>query len=264
MFITTDSQRPIFIPYGYSSIGKTMIIMRLIRYLRQEGYMVWPNLVFKESSDQRYHSLCQTYMNQVSCTRALAATGVKDTLLLDVINHKGKPVCYMLDQAGKHQYDIDNPHIGFSQEISDILKLPNPKIWGFIVEDNKWMNHEQRQGYVHNISQLAINALSTTDRVIFIYNKVDLTQYVVNYNRINIKGLFDSADSAFPNIFVPFEELNVVKKIMRGKYKFELLPFQTGNFTCQADAFGNIYTTFAIGPDEYPRNLWTNILKLIK
>ena len=255
---------PVFIPYGYRGIGKTMLIMQLMRYLRQEGYIVRPNLIFKEESDHDYYNLCQRYMNQLHNVLALAATGVKDTILIDVMDHKGSPVCYMIDQAGEHQYDINNPHSAISQEMYNIVKLPNRKIWGFMVENNNWLDLQQRKGYVQNIKNMSFISHTPKDKVIFIYNKVDLTPFVVNYSKINYKGLFDSADSVFPDIFAPFEELNIFKKILRGKYTITLLPFQTGDFTCCSDLYGNTYTSFAIGPFEYPKRLWNEILKCIR
>lgn len=259
MFIP-DPKLPIFIPYGYRSIGKTMIIMRLTRFLYQEGYTVRPNLVFKSVSDQRYHNLCQRYMEQVFNTYALTATGINDTLLLDVINQKGEPVCGIIDQAGEHQYDMDSPYMGISQEMREIIKLPNPKIWGFVIEYNSLLDIHERQGYAQNIWNIANNALASENKVLFIYNKVDLTPFMKSEDgTASLRELFDSADSSFPGIFKPFEETNLIKRILKGRYKFKMIPFQTGVFNQRE---GDVI--FSYGRDEYPKHLWEKILESIR
>ncbi len=213
---------PLFIPYGYKGIGKTMLLQRLTYYLRQKGYAVIPNGKY-----------------------------------LSILDHKGMLVCYCIDMIGNSQLNINNPHSALSQEMHDIAKLPNRKIWGFMVENNNWLNLLQRQGYVRNIRNIAY--LTPKDKVIFIYNKVDLIPLVVNYSEINYKGLFDSAESAFPNIFAPFERKNTLLRILKGKYSFKMVPFQTGVFN---ETGGS--TNFVMGRDEYPRLLWNEILKYIR
>ena len=249
----------IFIPYGYRSIGKSMIIIRLIRYLFTNGYMVRPNLVFKDETDELYHSLCQRYMDQIYSTHALAVTGVNDTILLEVMDCKGKSICYIVDQAGEHHYDINNPQKEISDELYNIIHSQNPKIWGFIIENNRWLYSQERQGYVQNIRKIASCALPSKDKVLFIYNKIDQTQFVIGNGKVLLKDLFDSAESLYPEIFVPFERRNALFRILMGKYCFRMVPFQSGFFYESRD-----YTYFYEGKDEYPKQLWNNILKCLR
>ena len=259
MFVIIDPHLPIIIPYGYARIGKTMLIQRLLRYLRTIGYSVRPELTFR--NDPLYPEICNEYMDEINCNKVAVATAANGTILLRITNSRGMPICYLLDIAGEYQYNVNIPHEGISDEMRFIVHSNNPKIWGFIVENNNWLNQQQRQGYVHSIRNMAFNALTPKDKVLFIYNKVDIFPM---HGQISWRGLFDSADSIFPGIFNPFEETNSIKRLLRGKYKFMLLPFQSGDYFQTSDQYGKDYVNFISGKDEYPKLLWHNILEYIR
>lgn len=259
MFVIIDPRLPIFIPFGYARIGKTMLIQRLLRYLRTTGYCVQPELVFR--NDPLYSEICNKYIEEINGNKIAAATAPNGTILLRIIDRSGTPICYLLDIAGEHQYNINIPNGSISAEMRYFVHSPNPKIWGFMVENNNWLNQQQRQGYVHSIRNMAFNALTPKDKVLFIYNKVDILPM---HGQISWRGLFDSADSIFPGIFNPFEETNSIKRLLRGKYKFMLLPFQSGDYFQTSDQYGNDYVNFISGKDEYPKLLWHNILEYIR
>lgn len=215
---------PVFIPYGYRGIGKTMLLQRLAYYLRQKGYAVIP--------EGKY---------------------------LSILDRKGMLVCYCIDMAGDSQFDLDNPHGGILMEVNNQINESNPQIWGFMVENNNWLNQQQRHGYVQNIRNIASIALTPKDNVLFIYNKVDLTPFVNDKGKVLWRGLFDSADSLYPGIFNSFERKNALMRILKGKFCFRMIPFQTGFFNVSGGS-----TQYQMGRDEYPKQLWYNILKCIR
>lgn len=219
----TNPKIPIFIPYGYRGIGKTMLLQRLAYYLRQKGYAVIPTGKY-----------------------------------LSILDHKGMLVCYCIDMLGDSQFDINNPHGGISMEVNNLINEPYPKVWGFMIENNNWLRQQQRQGYVQNIKNMA-NAISSNDKVLFVYNKVDLTPFVNDNGKVLWRDLFDSADSLYPGILNPFERKNALLRILKGKFCFRMTPFQTGFFKVSGGS-----TQFLMGRDEYPKQLWYNILKCIR
>ena len=255
-----ESKTPMFIPYGYASIGKTMLIQRLMRCLRNYGYMCRPEVTF--STNPIYSQICEQYIEEAF--KGNVAAGTTETILFSVLDQRGMKVCNLVDMAGEYQYDINNPHVFTSPEMLQLIHTPNPKIWGFVIEYNNSLSIQQRQGYVHSIRNFALNALTAKDKVIIIYNKVDLTPYSIPGGKTNWRGLFDSADSTFPDIFNPFEETNKFKRFLKGRYNFKLLPFMSGLSHKGIDQYGNEYISFVDGPDEYPKQLWHNIVKCLR
>lgn len=257
MFVVIDPHLPIVIPFGYACIGKTMLIQRLLRYLRTIGYSVRPELTFR--NDPLYPEICNKYMDEINGNKVAAATAANGTILLSIIDGRGMPICYLLDIAGEFQYNTHIPHGGISSEMRFFVHLPNPKIWGFMVDNNNWLNQQQRHCYVQNIRNIASIALSPRNKVLFIYNKVDLTPFVNDNGKVLWRGLFDSADSLYPGIFNPFERKNALLRILKGKFCFRMTPFQTGFFSVSGGS-----AQFLLGRDEYPKRLWYNILKCIR
>lgn len=247
---------PIFIPFGYANIGKTVMIQRLIRYLYHQGFIVQPELVFNPSPD--YQHTCERYMWEAQHSLP-QATAVNDTILLRVLNRNGMAVCYILDIAGECQYDMYHPHVVMSVEMNAIIHTPNKKIWGFMVDNGVQLDSNQQQQYVNLIRNYAINVLEPKDKEIFIYSKVDQTQW--GYGNVNVswRVLFDTIDSQYPNIFEPFEETNAFKRLIKGKYRFILQPFHS---ICILENGNNV--AFMDGNDHYPQLLWNNLLELIR
>lgn len=257
MFVIIDPRLPIFIPFGYARLGKTMLIQRLLRYLRMIGYGIQPELAFR--NDPLYSEICNKYIEEINGNKIAAATTSNGTILLRIIDSRGMPICYLLDIAGEFQYNINIPHGGISAEMRYFVHSPNPKIWGFMVDNSNWLNQQQRQGYVQNIRNIGSIALAPRDKILFVYNKVELTSFVNDNGKVQWRGLFDSADSLYPGIFNPFERKNALLRILKGKYYFRMTPFQTGFFNVNGGS-----TQFLMGRDEYPKQLWYNILKCIR
>lgn len=255
MFVV-PSLLPIFIPFGYANIGKTVMIQRLIRYLYSQGFIVQPELVFNPSPT--YQHTCERYMWEAQHPLPHATT-VNDTILLRVMNRNGMAVCYILDIAGECQYDMYHPHVVMSAEMNAIIHTPNKKIWGFLVDNGDQLDYNQKRQYVNLIRNYAINVLEPKDKVIFIYSKVDQTQW--GYGNVNVswRVLFDTIDSQYSNIFEPFEETNTFRRLIKGKYRFRLQPFQS---ICIIQNRNDV--AFTDGNGHYPQLLWNNLQELIR
>lgn len=128
-----------------------------------------------------------------------------------------------------------------------------------MVDNGVQLDSNQQQQYVNLIRNYAINVLEPKDKEIFIYSKVDQTQW--GYGNVNVswRVLFDTIDSQYPNIFEPFEETNAFKRLIKGKYRFILQPFHS---ICILENGNNV--AFMDGNDHYPQLLWNNLLELIR
>lgn len=249
---------PIFIPFGYANIGKTVMIQRLIRYLYYHGFIVQPELVFNPSPT--YQQTCERYMREVQHSLP-QATAVNDTILLRVSRHDGMSVCYILDIAGECQYDMLHPHVAMSAEMNAIINTPNKKIWGFMVDNGNQLDSIQKQQYVNLIRNYAMNVLDPKDKVLFIYSKVDQVQFLYEDGNNYWKLLLETIDSQYSHIFEPFEETNAFRKFFKGKFRFRLQPFHS-IYICFSENCNNV--AFTDGNDNYPELLWNNLRELIR
>jgi hypothetical protein len=125
---------PVFIPFGYTGIGKTMLMQRLVRYVH----------------DNRLGT-CTTFDNE--------------TILLRVHDRGGgKEFCF-LDLSGSRFEDT---------YVKKQLSLaPNPKIWGFMVEYGTHQHVSDRNDYIKLVHSYVSDVLKSNDKVFFICNKMD-------------------------------------------------------------------------------------------
>lgn len=265
MFYIPDKNIPIFIPFGYANIGKTMMIQRLLRYLRSIGYRAQPEFAFR--NDPMYPQICDMYMEEACGHMVAAATRADGTILLKIIDNRTlMPICYVLDIAGEYQWNIYMPHGGITPEMDHFVQSPNPKIWGFLIENNNLHEPIQRVVYVDQINHYAfhLNRNNSKNKVIFIYNKVDESTFAIKtsfFGRITTdwRELYDNTNSLYPGVFESFRETNAFRKFFKGKYRFRLQPFQS---ICVFENSNNV--TFADGNDKYPQLLWNNLQELIR
>lgn len=190
--IIPDSHTPIIIPFGYAGIGKTMLVHRLVRYLRKKG---------------------------------LEATAVNNSTSLGIIHQRGKSLCYIIDLAGEKQCNLNNLHTGFSPEMNRIIQLPNPKIWCFMIEADYSLNEHERKAYVQKIHE--INSLmGKMDKVIFIVSKVDCLSPEIACG----SNLYHYINELYPRLFEPLMETNPILRLFK-PMRFVFLPFTSGSFS---------------------------------
>ena len=95
----SDKNSPIIMLFGPRSSGKSMTLVRLSRYLRDNGYSIIVDETFK--SDARYKEKCQKFLKDLNTTEALAGNAYTDFLLVKVSKH-GTTVCQFLEaQIGR-------------------------------------------------------------------------------------------------------------------------------------------------------------------
>ena len=176
-------------------------------------------------------------------------------MLVEVLNN-GKSLCQILEAPGEYYFDPLNPHNPFPNYVNTIINSTNRKIWCVFVEPD-WENDPDRRNYSTRIHQLK-KRMRPKDKTIFVFNKIDKTDYVIAPGRINVSQARKNVSDLYPDIFVPFRNMNPITRFF-SEWRCDFVPFQTGDFTQSATDL-----TYQQGPEEYPAILWNTICKHIR
>ena len=251
----SDPNTPIVILYGPPSCGKTMTLVRMTRYLVSQGYTVVPEKTFRPTYDENYKNLCDNFDQMINSNSAAASTTNISFMLVKVLK-MGKPICQLLEAPGEYYFKPDEPNRPYPAYVHEILNSRNRKVWAVMVEPD-WSDSVPRANYVTRIRNLK-SMMAPRDKVVFVYNKIDLTPFVYGIGQVNTQEAIRNVQNLYPNIFVPFENKNPITKFFT-KWNCEFVPFMTGNYS-QTVSGGFTYTE---GHPFYPQNLWQAMLKLI-
>lgn len=250
----SDSTTPIVVLFGPPASGKTMTLIRLTRYLTQNGYEVAPVKTFRPSYDSHYTKMCNEFNNMVNSDQAAKGTDTISFMLVTVLQ-KGKPICQILEAPGEGYYKPKEDTGIFPKYVNNVINNKNRKIWLFVVEPD-WLDEADRQGYAAKIKKLSTK-MHSTDKVIFLCNKIDKTPYVLGSGRINTNAARTAIGNQYKGIFEPFRNENPITRFF-SEHRCQFIPFSTGDYNERVD--GGI--SYEAGDDCYPRNLWKAILSI--
>lgn len=245
--VISDNESPLVILYGPPACGKTMTLSRLTRYLQKKGLTVEPIKTFRPSYDTHYKEMCETFNERVNNDEAAESTSLISFMLVGVYE-KGRRICQILEAPGEYYFKPSDPHAQYPAYFNVIKYSNNRKIWTLMVEPD-WENEKDRLNYVTRITKLQ-TMLDSRDKVIFLYNKIDKTKFVVRPGQINMTEARKSVAQLYPGIFEPFRNQNPITRFIQ-TYNCDFVPFQTGDYTDTTDG-----VTFSAGPDVYPQKLW--------
>lgn len=252
-----DRSNPIVVLFGPPACGKTMTLVRLTRYLRTIGYAVDPITSFRPATDAHYSKMCNEFPSMIGSSDAANSTKNISFMMVRVMDNVGRVVCQILEAPGEYYYnpdDKDEPNVDFPRYVNAIKNSTNRKIWCYMVEPN-WKHFDQSLNYVSKIQKLKRN-MRPADKAIFIFNKIDLTPFVITPGHVNMKSARKEVEDLYPGIFTPFRS----RGVFGTSDNFELVPFHTGDYSKK---IGGGFS-FEPGPDEYPKKLWQTILNLVK
>lgn len=253
----SDQKTPIVVLFGPPSCGKTMTLVRLTRYLRTIGLKVEPINSFRPSSDEHYKKMCTDFPGMIGSTDAANSTKNISFMLVRVLDSVGRVKCQILEAPGEYYYNPDDPNepmADFPRYVNAIKNSSNRKIWCYMVEP-QWKYADQSVNYVTKIHTLK-RGMRPVDKAIFIFNKIDLTSFVISPGKVNLQSARNEIKNLYPGIFTPFQAQGVFGILDN----FELVPFHTGDYSKKI-AGGY---SFQEGPVEYPKKLWKTIEKMIK
>lgn len=249
-----DREAPIVVLYGPPSCGKTMTLVRLTRYLKRNGYQVSPVRSLRPSDDRHYADMCNGFNDMINSIDAARSTDNLSFMLVEVTKD-GRRICQILEAPGEGYFYRGAPGERYPKFINDMLALDMRKIYCVIVEPDG-QSEQLRNEYVDRLAHLKHTHMGPRDKVIFVFNKIDLTNFVYGRGRVHLAPARKEVAQLYPGIFAPFRNENPITRFWR-EWNCDFVPFQTGSYTRDAAA-GLVFTD---GPDEYPHNLWKTILK---
>ncbi len=256
-----DKRAPIVLLFGPPTSGKSMTLVRLARYLRDNGYVVRADPTFK--SDDKYQARCEQFHKNLNTTEALQGNALNEFLMVKIINH-GVTVCQILEAPGEHYFNPKKPDEvsvrNFRPYMNDIIRnLPNRKIWVFITEA-EWNVHASiKDSYVARIRGCKHQLLKKTDRVVLLYNKVDQKEELFEDGKLHVASAEKAMKDEYQGLPKVFKNSNPITSIWK-PYNYRFVPFCTGYYTKQV---GGKYR-YNTSEERYPRHLWTEIVNSIK
>ncbi len=250
----SDPKAPLVILFGPPACGKTMTLVRMTRFLRSEGYTVAPIRTFRPAADTHYEKICNTFDETMNSGNAAEGTPNISFMLVEVVKN-GRRLCQILEAPGEYYFNPQRPNSEFPNYVNTIINSSNRKVWTIMIEPH-WMNQSDRLNYVSRIAHLK-RKMRPKDSIIFVYNKIDRTNFVIAPGHIHMRAAIDEVKNEYPNIFVPFMNQNPITRFFK-EYNFDFVPFQTGDYT---NAINGL--TYQEGPREYCEKLWKSITNKI-
>jgi hypothetical protein len=255
---------PIVILFGARASGKTMALVRLSRWLENNGYTIEPVRDFRPSNSKHYEKMCNEFSQNIHSSTAHDSTNVLSFMLVEV-SKDGKSICQILEAPGEHYFDETKPDMDFPTYIKGLKNAKVngkrvPKTWVFIVEC-KWKGFEGqkiRPMYAKQIVKMFRN-VSADDRIILLCHKADKqSNYFVKDNPDKSKFLADIQSDYAPM----FEKLNndfFGRMFKPETFKYDFVVFSAGEFNPRADG----KQQYTESDDKYPVNLWKAIRKSV-
>lgn len=251
-----DTSTPIVVLFGSPASGKTLALMRMIRFLESHEHQVIPEEVFRPKTDKHYTRMCENLKNMVYSNYTPGGTDIISFMLVKVLNPVGQPVCQILEAPGEHYFD-GSPNLEFPTYINHITTLPNRKVWVFFVEQDWGENQGERNLYAQKIRAMQ-GIISPNDKVVFLFNKADRQRTKGQYDKVGhpkAKLFFKNIQQQYPDIFTNYKNSGLTA-ILYGDYNFKVVCFSSGIFNKTNDG----REVWTLSPDFYCHDLWKAIM----
>ena len=249
-----DHQTPIVIFFGSQASGKTLALLRMIRFFESHGCSVEPEAVFRPKSDKHYTKMCAGLHDMAYSNYAPHGNDIISFMLVKVLDRVGNPICQILEAPGEHYFD-GSASLNFPTYIHNIRTLPNRKVWVFFVEQGWGADQNERDLYAQKICSMQ-NLISPNDKVVFLFNKVDKHPGLFKADGSpNKEVFFNNIRNQYPGIFTRYQNSGF-SRLLFGNYRFKAVCFSSGTFTATADG----KQVWIPGTnDRYCRELWNAI-----
>lgn len=249
-----DTQTPIVVFFGSPASGKTLLLLRMIRFLEQNNYRVVPEAIFRPQTDKHYAKMCAGLKDMAYSKYAPGGTDNISFMLVKVLDSVGNPLCQILEAPGEHYFD-GRADLEFPTYINAIRTAPNKKVWVFFVEQDWGSNQEVRNLYAQKICSMQ-SLISPNDRVVFLFNKSDKHRHQYKPNgEPNKQVFFTNIQQQYPGIFTRYQNTGLAKMVY-GAYNFKAVCFSSGVFNVTNDG----HEVWTPEKDWYCQELWDAII----
>ncbi len=249
--VSISSPTPIVILFGPRNGGKTTCLIRLTRWLLNEGYRVEPKRDFRLGDE--YREQCDQFTQLVYNHNAPMSTDVVGFMLLAVYKN-GKEICQLLEAPGEHYFDENIEDLQPLPYQNTINAVPNSKTWLFFLERDGWHNQEIRTHYARTISR-KIGMLDQRDRIILVSQKADQFYDCFDQGRPRIALFEQQVRQQYRPAFS-----NLSNRLFSNGRSYEFTVFSSGSFV----EAGNGLQTYTPSNDFYPRMFWRKIMDSIR
>lgn len=253
---------PVVAFVGPPSSGKSMILVRLAKYLREEGYTIKTDPTFLNT--KKYAEDCEEFNDKLHTNIALK--GTVEFLLVNVYDKNGIEVAKLLEAPGEDFYTTDQNKIQLGKNskiepyLATIMTSKNPKSYVMLLDLDSEISFRNdsyhRDSYAQRLLDHFLPKINMKrDRIVLLYNKIDMTPFGTINGCHNYSGAKEDAKMYYKQIFA---------KLRGGLFNLEQFAFNTfctGMFSDQYNAFGEKYQTYNIADNVYPRDLWKEIVK---
>lgn len=248
-----DTQTPIVILFGAPSMGKTMALLRLIRFFDEkygsDGYKaVEPERVFRPKSDIHYSKMCDA-INEMAYSKYTPGPTDNISFMLVKILNTGHPICQILEAPGEHYFD-GSSDMEFPHYIKKIMGTPNRKIWVFFVQKDWGKDQNERDFYKKAIHKVDIG---NEDEIVFLFNQADLFKRTLHDDT----DLFETnIEQQYRGIFSPYRN-TWIKRILYGRDNYKKVCFSSGTFSKTQQQEKNKKEVWDPGKDNhYCQDFW--------
>lgn len=256
---------PVVVFVGPPSSGKSMILVRLAKYLRSQGYTTETDRTFLNTPE--YQEWCDEFEEKLDTNIALQGTV---RYLLVKVFKSGREVAKLLEAPGEDYYTTDTAKIKAGKNrrvepyLSTIMTSNNPKSYVVLLDldsDVCFRNDSHHRG---SYSQRFLNYFypnidKKRDRIVLLYNKIDVTHFGTINGCTDLKGAKDDAKMYYPDLFASMRVQSLGGFITSDNFVFKT--FCTGMFSKLFDDKGNEYQTYNVAQDIYPKELWKEITR---
>lgn len=165
-----DNQTPVVILIGPPESGKTMLMLRMARFLESKGMTVVPDCNLRSHEDETYIRLCNIFRS-IEYSVSHQGAGYIDLMLIKVMDSHGATVLQIIEIPG---YELTNEHQGPYRDIwfEQINTISNNKTWVFFLEQGWGQDQKDRDVYARNLCDIR-SIVSAKDSFVYLFNKVD-------------------------------------------------------------------------------------------
>lgn len=267
--ITSDA--PVVIFFGPRAIGKSVALIRLARYLRDEGYQIDPDTSFR-NNDSAYRKLCNSFQRKFMNTDKAPDSNDQVNFLLLKVNDGTKVVCQFLEAPGEHYFNMANikeePNVPYLPYFTSIINSRrNLKVYIFFLELNwdpedvrptRETKKDPKETYDEKISKFISNRVKSRDSIILMCNKADKSIYF-HRGKPNLKSFKKEIENQYTQTHAALG-----KKKKFGFLKSISIPYQFVVFSAGDFNRGPLGVTYEPGDELYPKRLWNAIKKSIR